>query len=992
MPRTPKLLAFLFTDIQGSTAQRVASPEAMRRAQRLHHEIIRRHVRSHGGRLHLERGEGDSTFSTFANAPDALAAITAIQQNLAQQEWTPDAVIRIRAALHVGTATKDEFGLEGSAIDRCARIRAVAHGGQTLLSLVAAEHCRAQMPERAELKRLGWFRLKDLPDPEQLFQLCHPDLTDNFPPLNTPDERIRIPRERTPFVGRTAETDALTRTLAESSLVTVVGAGGSGKTRLALHVAQGIGAQFADGVRTVELAPVTDASQFLDTVIKAALPFTSQSVLMLPTTEAKHDALIDQLRASQLLLIFDNSEHLAEACTELLVLLHRECPALKLLVTGQHRLGLNFEKPFVLPPMSVPDERTVTRRDAASLLEFDAIRLFVTYAQDRRAEFVLSEETKETVAAVCRSLNGLPLGIELVAAQCAELALNLAAESLLEDFFGTASDGPPNALPRQRSLQETITWSYELLDEAERSLLARLSVFADGWTAQAAWDICRPPGVSRSVFQNLLRSLVRKSLVSRKESEGGEGRFTLLQPIFRFLQTHSEPNADEQTSLLEVHSRWFQTLVQNAHPHLEGEQPRVWLDTLEQDHGNLWQAIQTASEQKRVGDALAMAVALSPFWVLRGYCREGLSITEALLEQSEAAQCGSLWISGQLTAATLCYHLGHYEQAGQYTQAANASTDSQDKRHRGQILSLLGDIAYARQRYEEAKKWQTEALALVRDAGAGRQEAVILNNLGNIAALQQDWQTAAQHYHLSRVAAVHNHQNALLMMVLQNQAMVAFEQGRLDEAKRYFAEAYLMARKVENQSLLPTLLYNFSEAALRMNRLREARALAYESLFGFEALGDKRGFRYALVGYASTLAIEASPPEMSKDAAALVSVNVPLLANAVELFHIAENLDRQMGVTANETNSQETNALIAQSRQLFDEKRTLSELNAGISMPPRELKDILRRIQAQHLANPSRMPALDSETAVARMLPAAARDENDALDVTSEEAFPDESG
>jgi predicted ATPase/class 3 adenylate cyclase len=552
-------VTFLLTDVEGSTFLWESAPEAMGAAIRRHYQLLDVAITLHGGVRPVEQGEGDSVVAAFACASHALAAALDIQRAFCAERWPEGAALKLRIALHTAQAQlRDEVNYFGPAVNRCARLRAVAHGGQVVLSKTTRDLVGDQLPDGAELADLGVHRLRDLGQPEHVFGLAHPDLTTGFPPLRSLGTvSTNLPAELTSFIGRSTELAELSELLGQVRLLTITGAGGCGKTRLARHVAAATLDGHLDGVWWVELARLEDAA-FVPAAVIAAI-----GVRELPG-QGPLGTLVAYLRARRALIILDNCEHLPGACAQLAEALLRGCPSLTVLATSRAPLGVPGETAWRVPSMSLPAESY--RAPLEVLRESDAVRLFVDRARQVRPDFELSLANAPGIAQICRELDGIPLAIELAAARVRMLASAQIARRL-GDRFQLLTGGTRAAVPRQRTLQASIDWSYELLSEAERALLRRLAVFTGGWTLDAAERVCAGSdlgGIDRCAVVDLLTGLVDQSLVTTAE-HGAEVRYGLLETVRQYGAARLA-EAGELDAVAQRHFAYYVGLAERAEP------------------------------------------------------------------------------------------------------------------------------------------------------------------------------------------------------------------------------------------------------------------------------------------------------------------------------------------------------------------------------------------------------------------------------------------
>ena len=479
-------MTLLLADVEGSTRLWETQAEVMTAAIARLNQVVCDVVAAHDGVRPVEQGEGDSFVAAFARASDAVACALELQR-------APLAPIRLRIGVHTGEVQlRDEGNYAGPTINRTARLRDLAHGGQTVLSGATEDMVIDRLPAGAWLTDLGTHPLRDLPRPERVVQLCHPDLRNDFPPLRTPKSvgAHNLPAQLTSFVGREAEMHDVRQLLADNRLVTLTGAGGAGKTRLAVEIAARIAREFRDGVWYVDLAPITHP---------AVVPVTVARALGLPDQPGRStmDTLLRFVRDRQMLVVLDNCEHLLDASAGLVVALLGAAPRLTLLATSREPIGVTGEATRRVPSLSLADE---------------AIELFADRARLAQTDFTITDDNAATVAEICRRLDGIPLAIELAAARVRALSL---AEILdgLHDRFRLLTGGSRTAVRRQQTLRASVDWSHALLSEPERVLFRRLAVFLGGFDLDAAQAVAGFGAVEHYQVLDQLTLLVDKSLV-----------------------------------------------------------------------------------------------------------------------------------------------------------------------------------------------------------------------------------------------------------------------------------------------------------------------------------------------------------------------------------------------------------------------------------------------------------------------------------------------
>jgi predicted ATPase/class 3 adenylate cyclase len=589
---------FLFTDIEGSTALLGRLGEDLY-AQVLagHHALIRPALAAHDGRE--VDTEGDAFFAVFSSLRGCVAAALQMQQALQDHAWPGGERVRVRMGIHCGEAARTAAGLVGLEVHRAARVAAVGHGGQVLVSESAAVLVRDGLPPGAALADLGVHRLKDLGRPERIFQLHAAGLPAGFPPLRSlgnPALPNNLPAQLSAFIGRDREV-AEVRGLVESSrLVTLTGAGGCGKTRLGLQVAAELLDGSGDGVWLAELAAVTDqdavAAAVCDALRLAARPGR-------PALEA----LLDALALQDVLIVVDNCEHLIAGCAKTAEAIVRRCPRVHLLATSREPLGIAGETIYRVPSLSLPGPEDSDFAPGSS----DAVALFAERARAHGVGLPVEEQAGPLVVSVCRRLDGMPLAIELAAARLRSMSL-AELHGRLDQRFRLLTGGSRTALERQQTLRAAVAWSYSLLAGAEQVLLGRLSVFAGSFDLAAAEAVCGFGGIDVLEVAGLLGSLVDKSLVVAEPA--GEGlRYRLLETIRLFAAERLvEAGEDEAAAVAEAHCAHFLSVAETAAAHLTGPEQGRWLARLDADQANLRRAAQHAADRP-AGTALVLRLA-----------------------------------------------------------------------------------------------------------------------------------------------------------------------------------------------------------------------------------------------------------------------------------------------------------------------------------------------------------------------------------------------
>nr|WP_227370967.1 adenylate/guanylate cyclase domain-containing protein [Mycobacterium fragae] len=700
-------VTLLLADVEGSTRLWETEPEQMTAAlARLDHALAES-VAAHHGVRPVEQGEGDSFVLAFAQASDAVECALELQR-------APLAPIRLRIGVHTGQVQlRDEGNYAGPTINRTARLRDLAHGGQTVLSGATEQLVVDWLPADAWLTDLGTHPLRDLPRPERVVQLCHPDLRNEFPPLRTGKsiEVVNLPAQLTSFVGRDAQISEVRKLLADNRLVTLTGAGGAGKTRLAVEIAARFAADFRDGVRYVDLAPITHP---------AVVPVAVARALGLPDQPGRSttDTLVRFIGDRQLLIVLDNCEHLLDATSSLTVELLGACAGLRLLATSREPTGVAGEVTFLVPSLSLADE---------------AIELFADRARRVRPDFTVTDDNVAALTEICRRLDGMPLAIELAAARVRALSLNEIVSGL-HDRFRLLTGGARTAVRRQQTLRASVEWSHALLTEPERILFRRLAVFMGGFDLDAAEAIAGGADVEHYQILDQLASLVDKSLVV-VESTGGATRYRFLETVRQYaLEKLGESGeADEVRSRHRDHYVSVAALLDDpARTEYERrlEQAEIEID-------NLRAAFAWSRENGDAEQALQLVSSLQPLWLARGRIQEGLSWFNAVHPNATSDQevISPVCVRALADKVVLDGWVGIYNMA-EAEQALAVARQLDDPALLARALYAYGSASVFQA--EVARPYFAEAIGLARALGDRWRLSQILARQAHMAFVAGD--------------------------------------------------------------------------------------------------------------------------------------------------------------------------------------------------------------------------------------------------------------
>jgi predicted ATPase/class 3 adenylate cyclase len=685
-------VTFLFTDLEGSTRLWQEHPDAMRPALARHDELLRDAIAVHRGQI--VKTTGDGAHAVFADASDAIDASVAAQLALVAEAWSLPEPLRVRMGLHSGPAELRDGDYYGTAVNRAARIMSVAHGGQIVVSAATGELVR---DTPVELVDLGEHRLRDLGQPERIFQVVGSQLAREFPPIRSLDAfSTNLTAQRTSFVGRNAELLAVRDALAEARLVTLTGVGGVGKTRLGVQAAAELLPSFRDGVWLVELAPVRDPDQVASTVAGAL------DVAGAPGRSLT-EQLVDVLSRKRVLVVLDNCEHLLDGVAELVDALMDGCPQVVVLATSREGLGVAGERILAVRSLAVPRDDT----DVEEVANVAAVRLFVDRAAAVAMSFSLTARNAAAVVEVCRRLDGIPLAIELAAARVPVLSPAQIAQRL-DHRFRLLAGAERGAVDRHATLRAAIDWSFDLLTDAEQRILARLSIFAGGCTLDAAEQVCSDDLIAEFDVLDLLSALVARSLAAVDDTDPNEHRYRLLETIRQYAEERLDPTEHEQVR--DRHARYYAGFREAALAGVRGSEPGEWLERLDLELGNVKTAM---AEAIAAGDIPVLLQFLAsnqqplPFYLAgRGVDRFAEDVVE-LLSRSED-QSPSAFVAF-LAAARAAQWRGEWDRAEQLLDQLRAAApgrslpvEMHDAEIRHHIARNRGDIPMAMKHAQRA--------------------------------------------------------------------------------------------------------------------------------------------------------------------------------------------------------------------------------------------------------------------------------------------------
>ena len=847
------MVTLLFTDIEGSIGLWEADPEAMAEASGRHNCIVREQIEVAGGRVFTTVGEGFR--AVFADPAAALATAGAVQRAAGTEPWPGGLPVRVRMALHSGACVERDGDYVGPVVNRVARLLAAGHGGQVLVTEATYELLAGRLPGGIGLRDLGEHRLPDLGRAERVFQVTGPGLAGGFGPLRSLDDpalRHNLPSQATSFVGRAAELAELRSLVSGGSrLVTIAGPGGIGKSRLALQVAAEMLDGAGDGVWLAELAPVAEPELVARTVAAVLQVAEEPGQPML-------DTLVEAVGDRYLLVVLDNAEHVLDAAAKLADALMRSCPRACLLVTSREPLGISGERVFRVPPLPVPPADLAAPDRLAA---FESVQLFAERAVMSRRGFALDAANAAAVAAVCVRLDGIPLALELAAARLGSLSVP-EISSRLDQRFRLLTGGSRTALPRHQTLRALIDWSYDLLNPAEQVVLGRLSVFAGGWTLEAAEAVTSADDSGQWPVLDHLAALVGKSLVLAEETDGST-RYRLLETVRQYAAERLARLAgSELDETRAAHRDHYLALVETAEARLRGPDEALWLDRLEVEFDNIRAALAfSAADPESAEPGLRLAAGLDWFCNMRGHGVEVLEALNALLDRPDTRVPTRARARALNASCHLRDRFGDDSAIPALAEEAiRIGRGLADDAVTADALSELCWSSYEHGDLPAALAQIDQAVELARRAGDPRliadllgHRAVFTGEDGDLDAALADQEEALA---LSRAAG----DNYRLAITLCNLAIDELTAGELRAARAHLQEANMLADNLRYPNLSAGLREGLGFVDLIDADPRNARRLFLDSLDTARITGVKSSYsRGALLGLALAAGADGDP-------------------------------------------------------------------------------------------------------------------------------------
>jgi predicted ATPase/class 3 adenylate cyclase len=852
-------VTLLFTDIEGSMPLWEHMPDDMRVAVAQHHAILQTAVESNGGQVFQILG--DAFQAAFRLAIDGLNAAIQAQRELQSTTWGKTGPLKVRMGLHTGPLDLDpHLGPAGvreyavcHTLNRASRVMSASYGGQILVSQETQSLLVHDLPEGMSLRDMGYHQLKGMRTLEHLYQVVVVGLPQEFPALATDVEHPHnLPVEMTSFVGRESEILALKGMLSDSSthLVTIIGAGGMGKTRLALKVAEELMDKYEDGIWLIELTALSNPA-LVPQVVAQTL-----NIRELPNRPII-GLLEEHLLKKHMLLVLDNCEHLILATMELSNRLLHTCPHLQIIATSRELLGVEGEKPFQCPSLSSQEKNLATVKTSqipmTSMETSAAVKLFADRASVVSPSFRLNENNIPLIYEICQRVDGIPLAIELAAARVRMLSVDQIAVRL-DDVFQLLVGGSRSSVPHHQTLKALIDWSYDLLTPAEKTLLVRLSVFSGGWDLQAAEAIGSGDEIDTSQVLDLMTQLKDKSLILIEAVNSGENRYRMLETLRQYASKRLL-EVEEYPSVNRRHLEYYSYLAEQAAPHLwEKDQP-AWIQRLTIENDNLRGALRWAFDREQALDeevesGARMAAALWNFWYAIGTIKEGANwLAIAVRHSTKPNQT-----RGRLLAAvgTCDWQLGNLSGAADYLkEALDLFSVIVDPAGLAEATHMYGHIVFDRQDYAEAGRLFKQSLTMYDELGDTNIRVALISDLGLVASHQGDLHLARDYYKKSLKLSLDNGLRDNQAQSYLRLGDLARLEGDYDTASEMYQQSLNINRDLNISREIACSLYKLGHIALHRGELNQAQTFFGESLALQQEVSNQQGIAECLAGFGS---------------------------------------------------------------------------------------------------------------------------------------------
>lgn len=950
-------VTFLFTDIEGSTRLAQKYPDILPKSLNKHNEILRDSIESNNG--YIFQTVGDAFCCAFQNPVDAVKASHESQCRLLTEVWE-QIEIKVRMGLNTGFAEfKNDNYLGYVTLAQTQRVMSAAYGGQILTTESTNNSVNLSDLNYISFKDLGERKLKDLIRPVRIYQLVSEKIPSEFPPIKTIDARpSNLPSQSSNFIGREKEISEINSLFLNSRLLTLTGPGGTGKTRLSIQIASGLVDEFENGVWFVELASVT-GRDLITEEISAAINFK-------PDAQGEHFSdLLKFLKNKKLLIILDNCEHVINDCAFITEEILLKCPGVKILLSSRQVLNLTGEKIYKVPALLLPDSDF--NYSAENVRQFESVRLFEDRARQVIPGYSITDDNAKTIAGICRRLDGIPLAIELAAARLKVIgAENILSK--LNDRFSLLKSGSRTALPRQKTLRALIDWSYDLLDEKEKLLFQRLTVFSRGWNIDSAEDICSDENVSRYDIIELLSNLVDKSIISVNYNVP-KIRYTMLETILEYGKEKLVSSGSEST-FIRKHFDYYLNLCKEKSSS-KGKNQIAIFKTIIAEFDNLRIAIYRALETDP-SLALRLANEIGDIWELNGKISEGYEIfTRIFSEYSNPDE--SLKAQGYLNLSFLCSQTGRYDEAEKLLyESLEIFKKLNDTRNLGDCLNNIGNLYFLKDEMKKSEDAHKEALEIGYESNDHFLIGMSIVNLASINSYFGKFAEAIEMYEEGLKIFREFGDMITSSRILIQLGREEMNMGNPEKAGSYYDESIPVLKELDDHIPLIVSLLNLSYVSANKSNNEESLSLIEEALtlskkFGYTSLLFHTYLRLGNYYISHNKHIEAfnallsglkicDPVTNKVKAASLLTkvitcmINFNELHKSVILYGAVLKIHEELNTEFNDSSNKNLIADLERVKTELETEVYDNLLNQGFEM---EFSELIKLLTESHIKDPS---------------------------------------
>lgn len=828
------IVTFLFTDIEGSTRMAQQFPDKLQTELDKHHSILRESIQSNNG--YIYEIIGDAFCAAFSGAKNAVISAIDIQRKLLSEKWEV-VPIKVRMGIHTGHIEWTGKRYIGYlTLARTHRVMSIAYGGQILLSNDSlnffSNETKDQIAGNITFRDLGERRLKDLLKPERIYQVVSDGIESDFPPLKTLDARPNnLPVQSTSFVGRKSELKEIKELTGKVRLLTLLGPGGTGKTRLSIAAGENLIDDFSNGVWFVDLS-IFSKPGFVVNAIAQSLKITEEK------DKSIEQSLIEFIGKKQMLIILDNCEHLIDECARVTEKLLGHCSGLKIIATSREAFKIKGETIYILSTLSLPNPKTDKTLDI--LTQFESVRLFIDRALEVNPKFEVNNDNAPAISEICYQLEGIPLAIELAAARINVLSVEKILERLI-DRFKLLTGGSRTSLPRQQTLRALVDWSYDLLSDDEKTLWNRLSIFKGGWDLNSAEEICSDEKINKDDILDLITNLAKKSIVIYDEHKE---KYRMLETLRQYGLENFKKSEDEKL-FKKNHLLYFMSLAETLENGLNGSGQLVSLEKFESAHLNFQTAMSLSNFEENKEFTVRLVIAMCRFWIVRGYLDLMNRLSEIAMQYSEDVD--DIIRAKLLSAAGHVKRIfGEFKAARKlYEESLSLRTAAGDKSGISDSYNSLGTNEMDIGDNKQALIYYELCLEQKRELNDKRGIAHSLNNIAFILVKVGEYKRARAMLEECLELRTGLDDKRGIAATLINLGYEAYNTGEFNRAEKYFERALIICRELNDKQGIINCYINLAGLAIDQGEIEQAQKILSDSIQISNEAGDNQSLAFS---------------------------------------------------------------------------------------------------------------------------------------------------